>query len=309
MTSLPKNRCSSCDSDRTKQLHLRENLIYNVCLTCRHCEKNVVEGSSTEAAFEESQENYYGEDSAILQVDLSPFVVEVLRTRSKMLQSYLPPKGTILEVGPGSGAVLGWMIAQGHIPTAIEHSPSLSKHLANHYDIPVRSGEFTALELEKNTFDAFCSFHVIEHVSDPFAHLQRAFEIVRPGGVAFVATPNANSWEQSIPGNLSPNFDSAHLRVFSKASLCKLAEETGWQIDQTTTPEFTIEWLRVLSKILRRIKGEHEESTAGKYAGGSSSEMQWTFRTVHILSWPFRALQASLGGGNELFFVLRKPTI
>ncbi|WP_170941000.1 class I SAM-dependent methyltransferase [Antarctobacter heliothermus] len=269
----------------------------------------MVKDSSIEAAFEEAQENYFGEDSAIFQVTLSPFEAEVLRKRTNVLRTYLPTKGTILEVGPGGGAVLGWLIAQGHTPTAVEHSPSLSKHLATHYDITVKSGEFEALDLGKDIFDAFCSFHVIEHVRDPLAHLQNAFDIVRPGGMAFVATPNADSWEQRIPGNLSPNYDSAHLRVFSQASLYKLADEVGWQIEQTKTPEFTMGWLRVLSKAVRRFKGEHEESTAGKYAGGAPGKTRILFRTAHILSWPIRALQASLGGGNELFFVLRKPHV
>jgi hypothetical protein len=150
---------------------------------------------------------------------------------------------------------------------------------------------------------------VIEHVRDPMAHLAKAFSAVRPGGVAFVATPNARSWEQCIPGHLSPNYDSAHLRVFSRGSLSKLAQDAGWQVQEVHTPEFTMGWLRVLSKILRRVKGEHEERTAGKYSGILTRNQRGAYRFLNLVTMPVRAIQARLGGGNELFFILLKPEI
>ena len=110
-----------------------------------------------------------------------------------------------------------------------------------------------------------------------------------------------------MPGHLSPNYDSAHLRVFSPDSLCKLAQNAGWQVQEVITPEFTMGWLRVLSKILRRIKSEHEESTAGKYAGAVTDKQRGIFRIANFVTMPVRAVQARLGGGNELFLVLRKP--
>mgnify|MGYP006135465563 CR=1 FL=1 len=306
--SAPQN-CTSCASSPLKTLHLRDTLIYYVCPSCRHCEKAVDENSSINKSFEDAQEKYFGEDSAIFQVTQSPFEEEVLAKRIDVLSRYLPQNGSVIEVGPGGGAVLNWLIQKGHQPIAIEHSPSLSDHLAQHYKIAVKTGEFETLDMENKGFDAFCSFHVIEHVRDPMAHLGKAFSAVRPGGMAFVATPNARSWEQRIPGHLSPNYDSAHLRVFSPESLSKLAQDAGWHVQEVITPEFTMGWLRVLSKIVRRIKGEHEESTAGKYAGTVTDKQRGIYRVANLITMPVRAIQARLGGGNELFFVLQRPDI
>ena len=303
------HHCTSCEKSPLKILHLRDTLSYYVCPKCKHCEKVVNENSSINEAFEDAQEKYFGEDSAIFLVAQSPFEAEVLERRIDILSRYLPHKSSIIEVGPGGGAVLNWLMEEGHQPTAVEYSPSLAKHLAQHFGIAVKTGEFETLEIENEGFDAFCSFHVIEHVRDPLAHLRKAFSIVRPGGMAFVATPNSTSWEQRIPGHLSPNYDSAHLRVFSPESLSKFAQDAGWQVQEVITPEFTMGWLRVLSKIVRRFKGEDEESTAGKYAGAVTSKQRSIFRIANLITMPVRAVQARLGGGNELFLVLRRPVL
>jgi SAM-dependent methyltransferase len=152
----------------------------------------------------------------------------------------------------------------------------------------------------------FCSFHVIEHVTDPRAHLSEAARVVRPAGLAFVATPNASSWEQKLFRRLSPNFDSAHLRVFSAQSLQRLADETGWSVLYDETPEYTSGWLRVVSKAFRKLRGEDEEATAGKYASQMSPHKRWIIGAMRGLSWPLRTVQSRLQGGNEILVVLQR---
>jgi SAM-dependent methyltransferase len=154
----------------------------------------------------------------------------------------------------------------------------------------------------------FCSFHVIEHVLDPRAHLELAIKYVKPGGLAFIATPNANSWEQRLFPRLSPNFDSAHLRVFSQKSLRILAQDVGWSVVYEKTPEYSSSWLRVFSKILRKFRGEDEEATAGKYLLNQSFSRKMLLYFIMLFSYPFRILQSLFNGGNEIFTVLKRES-
>jgi hypothetical protein len=170
----------------------------------------------------------------------------------------------------------------------------------------VINDEFEKTSIGSSVADAFCSFHVIEHVAQPIEHLAKAFEVVRAGGYAFVATPNSQAWEQRLPGRFSPNYDSAHLRIFSPISLRKVCESAGWTVAKVFTPEYTSGWLRVASKLIRHARGEDEEETAGKYYGDNS----WLFRGFALfartITSPVRLIQSICGAGNELFFVLKK---
>lgn len=298
--------CAVCGSMSIVLIQPRKGLSYRRCRTCSH-HALVTTHEDASQSFDLAQKKYYGDQTQLLVTDLDLFEAEALTHRKAMLGSHLSRPCDVLEVGPGTGHVLQWLKAQGHNVTAVEHSPALARQLSDRLKLPVLNGEFETLDLAPASFDAFCSFHVIEHVSDPLAHLRKAHALVRPGGIAFVATPNARSWQQLLFPPLSPNFDSAHLFVFSPASLQSLCAQSGWEIVATLTPDRTGGWVRVLTKGMRRLKGEDEEATAGKYSRPSSAHFQAAARLVQAGTFPLRYLQSRLGYGNEILLVLRKP--
>lgn len=257
--------------------------------------------------FSEAQDRYYGRDSILLDEKLAIFEGETMKQRIRTFRRFLSPRADVLEIGPGAGHILRWLKLQGHRVTGVEHSPILAQYLAGRLSVPVINAEFEAHDFAGEAFDAFCSFHVIEHVSDPLLHLIRANEVVRPGGLAFVATPNAMSWEQRAAPPLGPNFDPAHLHIFSPRSFRSACEQTGWTVIHLTTPESSGGWARVLSGMLRKLRHEDAATTAGKYARTSSSALRalaWVFQVVTL---PGRFVQRKLGAGNEIFAVLQKP--
>ena len=235
------------------------------------------------------------------------FEGETMEQRFRVFRQFLADTVEVAEVGPGAGHVLKWLKDQGHQVTGIEHSKVLAVQLAARLDIPVINVEFEEHAFPNASFDAFCSFHVIEHVRNPYAHLEKAYDMVRPGGLAFVATPNALSWEQRAAPRLGPNFDAAHLHIFSPRSLRYACEKTGWIIVEQSTPESAGGWARVFSGMLRHVRHEDATATAGKYARSSSGTVRIIARCFQFLTTPLRNLQRRLGAGNEIFIVLRKP--
>jgi SAM-dependent methyltransferase len=303
MSNIIKSICSICDSNHCTLINVRDGLVYGVCRECGHFEKLIELGNTIESEFLNSQGKYFDEYSA---PKFSGFHEELLINRKKLFLSYIKKLVNVLEVGPGSGEFLWWLYNRGHAVTAIEHSNSVADFLMRKYSIPVTVGDFEDFNVENNHFDVFCSFHVIEHVRDPLKHLQRAFSAVKLGGLAFIATPNSRAWDQIIPGSLSPNFDSAHLRLFSAISLQRLAETAGWQVIDIQTPEYTINFLRVLTKLIRKSKNEDQEATAGKYASNRIFNNYLIYKILHVLFFPFRFYQRGRNMGSELLIVLRK---
>jgi len=297
--------CRYCSSRRVQRVGVRAGLIYLRCKGCGHFEQELY-GEAAELKFMREQEKYFSSisESAIFAEEL--LSVESTELRKSVLLRVLGPNRSVIEVGPGNGRFLNELSNEGFVVTAVEQSSVLAEALTSTRGLSVVVGEFEKVSLAESAFDALMSFHVIEHVPDPFAHIARAYKVVRTGGYAFLATPNAESLQHKLPGYISPNFDSAHLRVFSRRSLSIVCQDGGWEIVSVLTPDYSSAWLRVLSKILRRLRGEDEERTAGKYATGISTKGQSLIKAFAFLSAPLRALQSATGFGNELFFVLRK---
>ena len=302
---MTNTSCRSCGSESIVPIRIRSNLSYVLCKACGYCEILQL-STNAKSMFEKQQARYYGAETPIVSASRSPFDREILVTRGRIVSRYLVERSIVVEVGPGAGTFLRWLINNGHRVVAFEHSPTVARYLSESFSIHVIVGEFESEATGENWADAVCSFHVIEHVADPVRHLARAFEVVRPGGYAFVATPNSCSWEQRLFGNLSPNYDSAHLRIYSRDSLRRLCESVGWTVLEVLTPEYTLAWLRVFSKILRRLRREDEEVTAGKYASSGSAFFRAFAAATIFASAPIRFLQSICSAGNELFFVLKK---
>lgn len=297
--------CEICCSLNTHRYEIRPGLSYFICRNCNHASR-MISKLQIEDLFKSSQEKYFGENSTINLVAEGFLEKEGTTQRQVIFQKFVNKPLKVLEVGPGAGSFLRWICSKGHHVTAIEDSIFLAKELSSVSGSEIIVGEFEHCNLPENSFDLFCSFHVIEHVLDPRIHLELALKYVKPGGLAFVATPNANSWEQRLFPRLSPNFDSAHLRVFSQKSLRILAQDLGWSVVYEKTPEYSSAWLRVFSKVLRKFRGEDEEATAGKYQLNQSLRRKMILYIITFISFPFRVLQSQLKGGNEVFTVLKR---
>lgn len=302
---LRDNNCKICGSAGTSLIKVRSDLSYFACPKCDYCEK-LPSSEGAHADFEASQSAYYENPSVDPFSEPAVLAKERLDQKARVTQKYVPAGSRLLEVGPGSGTFLSWAKAAGYICIGAEHSPVLRTNLeAQGFEI--FGGEFERSAIDQS-YDAVCSFHIIEHVETPIEHLKKALAITLPGGQMIVATPNAGSWQQKLFPKLSPNFDFAHLHVFSDRSLRMLAEEVGWTVVARLTPEYTSGWLRIVSKVVRKMRGEDEGATAGKYSNASKGGRGGiAIRFIAVATSPFRALQSSLGGGNEVMLVLRKP--
>jgi SAM-dependent methyltransferase len=227
-----------------------------------------------------------------------------VRQRIKMVTRYLP-QGHLLEVGPGSGEVLRRLAALGYHVTGVEHSPTMAQLIRDRYGLDVKVGAFEDHDLTGAAYDAYLSFHVIEHVPDVPAHLRKAAELVRPGGLAFIATPNADSWEHRLAQSLSPNYSPVHLQLFSRASMTRLLQQAGWDVIDVLTPCYTDSWLRVASSLWRRLRGR--QGGGGELVKRSDTPARrLAIRLLGIADAPLRGCQQVLRGGNELVVIARR---
>lgn len=298
------NVCSICGHAGLTVLQIAENLTYDVCGNCGVCRKHVQHSAlqdfeySQNAYYEDTKEDPFAEPVAVMH--------ERMARRAGIMRRFIEAGTSALEIGPGGGQVAEWLMQRECRYLSCEISTDLTEKLSAR-NIPVIHGEFEKLDFAE-AYDMVLSFHTIEHIPRPEAQLEKAFSIVKPGGWFIIATPNAKSWQQRLFPLLSPNFDFGHLHVFSRDSLKIMAENAGWRVHSFTTSEYTSDWLRIVSKLLRRYRGEDEVSSAGKYSRMAASGAAGRVITaIAAVTMPFRKAQSLLQGGNEIVVVLQKP--
>lgn len=276
---------------------------------CRRCRAEVQIGSelSAEEKFDEEQERYYDEQSVLMSPLLRTIHRNHARQRLSMLRRYLP-SGRLLEVGPGMGDVLDLAKAAGYEIEGVEHSPVLARKIQEQHDVTVHSGAFEDLDLPNGLCDGWLSFHVVEHVPDPIAHLAKAAQVVRPDGYAFIATPSTGSWQHRILGHWSSSYSTAHLHLFSDRGLKAVLERVGWEVVEIRTVTPPESWPRFLTACIRRLRGR----SAGAQRAGTAIRKTPTalgtdvLRVFQVASAPLRAIQDRLLGGHELFIIARR---
>lgn len=277
---------------------------------CKECEAFVQTSSSNFLEdFERSQEEYFNGDPTEVFAQPTPLFNERWAFREWLCRHYLIEKSTVLEVGPGSGVLAQILEKNGFNYTGCEHSPSFSDYLRDK-GLKIYTGAFENSQVTKfkEEFDAIISMHIIEHLPNPQKHLARAYDVVKPGGIMILCTPNSKSIYHKIPYKFASNFDEAHLFVFSAESITHMARNAGWMVETVMTHEYTSDWLRLVSRMLRLLKGENAGATAGKYSKQANNPSTGkVIKIICLLSAPLRWLQSRLGLGNEINVVLRKP--
>lgn len=125
-------------------------------------------------------------------------------------------KGHVLEVGCGEGRGIDRIIKNAASYTAIDKIEGVIEDLRKKYpaatfltaNIPPFHG------LADNTFDTVVSFQVIEHIEDDTTFLKEIHRVLKPGGRAFLTTPNR---EMTLTRN------PWHIREYTAAELTQLA--------------------------------------------------------------------------------------
>lgn len=111
-------------------------------------------------------------------------------TLARRLDGRAPP-GPVLDVGCGEGVLLDALHGRGRGAVGLERTASRPD---------VRACELTAFDERAGEWAAVVFWHSLEHLRRPAAALERACELLCPGGVLVVAIPNRASWQARLFG-------------------------------------------------------------------------------------------------------------
>jgi 2-polyprenyl-3-methyl-5-hydroxy-6-metoxy-1,4-benzoquinol methylase len=152
----------------------------------------------------------------------------------------LPPdRPRLLDVGCGNGRFLGLAAGIGWDAEGIDPDPN-AVAAGQAAGLNVSQGDLST-NRESEPFDAITLSHVIEHVPQPRDELELVFELLRPGGTVWVATPNAVGVGRRLFRRNWFGLDPPrHLAIFSPAALVAAMTRAGFVDVKVRRPELHV---------------------------------------------------------------------
>jgi 2-polyprenyl-3-methyl-5-hydroxy-6-metoxy-1,4-benzoquinol methylase len=145
----------------------------------------------------------------------------------------------MLEVGFCVPFILQSMEERGWLTWAIDVNPTLTgkgniyKGDFLTYDFSLSGDSIqqaTGLEKIDRKFDLIWMGHVLEHLPDPLAALNKAYDLLSPDGVLFISTPDTDFiYKHTVRG--WPHLKGKeHYILWSERALCRELERLGFNI-------------------------------------------------------------------------------
>lgn len=153
-------------------------------------------------------------------------------TYIKLFDTYihaLPQKPKILEVGCGNGFFLTLLREKG-IPNVwgIEPGRNMIKESPFWLKKRIKIDVFKKNQFPSQSFDVICSFHVLDHLTDPNLFVSESFRLLKPGGHILTVVHDAQGLSVRLFGEKSPIFDIEHIFLFDKNTLATLFKNHGF---------------------------------------------------------------------------------
>jgi SAM-dependent methyltransferase len=147
-----------------------------------------------------------------------------------------PPRegARALEIGAGTGERLAALAASGWEVTGVEPNEAAAARAVARFPVlrdRLRSDRAERVDFPSASFDLIVMEHVLEHLHEPLAVLERARRWLRDGGALQLWAPNFSSLERRVFRSYWDGLDlPRHLNHFTERALRAALTERGFTV-------------------------------------------------------------------------------
>jgi len=173
----------------------------------------------------------------------------MLRRKKRMIQNATGlQKGTLIDIGSGTGHFGNIMKKEGWQVTGIEINEKARDFSSSHFGLEVKSPAQIS-DLETNSFDCITLWHVLEHYHDPFKLSGEIMRLLKPGGLCLIALPNCSSFDSKYYRQFWAAYDvPRHLWHFNPSVFTLFAERAGFKLEKIMTLPLDVFYISLLSE-------------------------------------------------------------
>lgn len=142
----------------------------------------------------------------------------------------------VLEVGCGPGFFLKRLCGHYQIAVGLDVSRTALAQGRALWGVTVVQGDAQALPMQPGSFGALIAFDVIEHLSRPERFLAEAHEVLEPGGLMIISTPNPHSLGARLkPSRWFAYRDGSHISIRRMEDWRRSFREMGFMVERDGT--------------------------------------------------------------------------
>ncbi len=168
-----------------------------------------------------------------------------LKNKLNLINSHQSTKGSLLDIGAGTGDFLSVAKNNGWNITGIEPSDR-AKAIAKNKGVSFVSA---TSELENRSFDVITMWHVLEHVPDLDTQIKELKRLLKPTGTLLIAVPNFKSFDAQYYGKFWAAYDvPIHFWHFSKTAIQLLFEKEEMKLEKVLPMKFDSFYVSLLSE-------------------------------------------------------------
>jgi len=192
------------------------------CQDCAMIYANPVPSAYASGQYYDETASGYYLSPAKLESDYAPVRFE---RELKLFRKY-SGCGVVLDVGCSSGAFLYQLNKRypGDYEVIGLDASGPALDFASSRGVPVVRGDFLDQSFDQRRFDAITFWAVLEHLFEPRAFLNKAWSMLKPGGLCYVLVPNMKSLATRLLGARYRYIYHQHLNYFNRATLSRLVE-------------------------------------------------------------------------------------
>jgi len=139
-----------------------------------------------------------------------------------------PPGRRVLDVGAAGGSFLAVARERGYEPMGCEPSAWMCAFAREHYGLELHPGTIFDVPLPPGSVDLLTLWDVIEHTPDPRAVLERAHQLLAPGGVLAMSYPDYGSLAARALGRRWVFLLTVHLYYFDRGTMGRMLRRVGF---------------------------------------------------------------------------------
>ncbi len=236
-----------------------------------------------------------------------------LRFLEKAIADAKPDAGRqalVMDVGCGGGLLLRMLRERGHRVLGLDFSLDAAAIAWGQNGVPAVCGSLTQAPLADGALTVLSMYHVLEHLYEPHAYLEKAYDLLAEEGRLVVQVPNAASWTALVFGERWNGYDvPRHLLNFRLEDLEVLLDRCGFEVVRVkhfslrdNPAGFAISLAPALDPMARRVWNPNE----------SPRERFWK-NVAHLaligLALPFSAVEALCRAGSTVMVEARKKRV